>query len=55
MEICCQYGNCKCGNCPLGAEECSIKEQKVIETIDKGLKLEDSVWTTTYPWVKYPK
>ena len=48
-------GNCKCGNCPLGAAEFSIKDQKEIEMIDKGLKLEDGVWTTTYPWIKDPK
>ena len=44
-------GNCKCGNCPLGAADFSIKDQKEIEMIDKGLKLEDGVWTATYPWV----
>ena len=35
--------------------EFSIKYQNEIELIDKGLKLEDGVWTATYPWVKDPK
>ena len=45
-------GNCKCGNCLLGTAEFSNKNQKEIELIEKGLKLEYCVWTTTYPWVK---
>ena len=57
MGVSCKpkYGNCNCGLCPLGAAEFLIKEQKEIEMIDKGFKLEDDIRIATYHWVKDPK
>ena len=48
-------GNCQCGSCPLGSSEFSIKEQKELEIIEKGLTLSDTVWTAKYPRIKSSK
>ena len=48
-------GNCQCGSCPLGSSEFSIKEQKELEIIEKGLTICDKVWTAKYPWIKSSK
>ena len=45
-------GNCQCGSCPLCSSEFSIKEQKELEIIEKGLTICDKVWTAKYPWIK---
>ena len=45
-------GNCQCGSCPLCSSEFSIKEQKELEIIEKGLTICDKVWTAEYPWIK---
>ena len=48
-------GSCRCGNCALGSSQNSTKEQKELELIEKGLSIDDCVWTVKYPWVKEPK
>lgn len=47
---------CKCGNCAHGNKDFSLKEEREMELITKGLQYdEDSKqWTVCYPWVKDP-
>ena len=45
-------GNCKCGQCGLGASEFSIKDKRKLELIHNGISLENKVWTARYPWIK---
>ena len=45
-------GSCKCGNCPLGGKNCTIKEEKELALIDSKLKYsEEGFWVAGYPWV----
>ena len=49
-------GGCKCGRCPIGSKEYSIKEERGLELIDKNLKYDyqDGRWIAEYPWIKNP-
>lgn len=49
-------GGCKCGRCPIGSKEYSIKEERELELIDKNLEYNnlDNRWIAEYPWVKDP-
>lgn len=47
---------CKCGNCAYGNKDYSLKEEREMELIKKGLQYDDESkqWTVCYPWVKDP-
>ena len=47
-------GNCKCGQCGLGASEFPIRDEKDLQLVHNGLSLENKVWTARYPWIKNP-
>ncbi|XP_068712869.1 uncharacterized protein [Montipora foliosa] len=49
-------GGCKCGRCPIGSKEYSIKEERELELIDKNLEYDyqDGRWIAEYPWIKNP-
>ena len=47
-------GSCKCGECPVGSQNYSIKEENELKLIDKGLKFENNQWEASYPWLKDP-
>ncbi|KAK4304812.1 hypothetical protein Pmani_023247 [Petrolisthes manimaculis] len=49
-------GGCKCGNCPIGSNNYTIKEERELALIDKGLKYDanNKLWTAHYPWIKDP-
>lgn len=50
-------GNCKCGKCPLGNNKYSVKEERELSLITKGLSHdpEKNRWIAAYPWVKPPE
>ena len=50
-----QCGSCRCGECPIGGKQYTIKEEQELLLIDKNLKLTNGVWTVTYPWIKPPE
>ena len=49
-------GGCKCGRCPIGSKEYSIKEERELELIDKNLEYDyqDGRWIAEYPCIKKP-
>ncbi|KAK3894277.1 hypothetical protein Pcinc_001956 [Petrolisthes cinctipes] len=50
-------GNCKCGKCPLGSNKYSVKEERKLALITKGLSHdpEKNRWIAIYPWIKSPE
>eukprot|EP00794_Sanderia_malayensis_P021204 gene21204-23286_t len=47
-------GGCKCGSCPTGGKDYTLKEERELSLIDKGLKYENEHWVAKYPWIKDP-
>ena len=46
-------GKCKCGNCTLGGNNCTIREEKELALINKYLEFcKEGYWIAGYPWVK---
>ena len=49
-------GSCQCGTCALGSKNCTLKEQKELELIEKNLSLSpEGYWEAEYPWIRDPK
>ena len=51
---CC--GGCKCGKCPLGEKNYSLKEEKELQLIERNLHFNnlEHRWMTPYPWIRDP-
>ncbi|XP_071944795.1 uncharacterized protein [Antedon mediterranea] len=49
-----QCGSCRCGRCPVGAKEYTLKEERELALIEKNLKFCGSHWIAEYPWIKDP-
>ena len=49
-------GGCRCGRCLTGANNYTLKEERELEMIRKGLKYneQDRCFTIDYPWIKDP-
>ena len=47
-------GSCRCGKCPIGGKEYTIKEERELALIEQNLKFCGDHWLTTYPWLKNP-
>ena len=47
-------GNCRCGKCPIGTNNYSLKEERELKLIEGGLTLFNSEWTARYPWIRDP-
>ena len=49
-------GGCKCGKCPLGAKNYSLKEEKELQLIERNLHFNnlEHRWMTQYPWIRDP-
>ena len=49
-------GGCKCGKCPLGAKDYSLKEEKELHLIENSLEFDETEgrWIAAYPWIKDP-
>ena len=50
-----QCGNCKCGKCPIGGKNYSIKEEREHNLIDKAVVHKGDYWEASYPWIKNPE
>ena len=48
-------GSCRCGRCPVGGKDFTIKEEKELQLISKGLIHKGDHWEASYPWCKDPK
>ena len=48
-------GSCRCGKCPLGGKDYTIKEERELELIESGLIRKPTHWEAKYPWIKDPK
>ena len=49
-----ECGGCKCGKCPIGGKEFTIKEERELALIEAGLKHKENYWEAIYPWIKDP-
>ena len=49
-------GGCKCGKCPPGSKNYTLKEEKELNLIENNLEYnsQENLWITTYPWIKDP-
>ena len=47
-------GCCKCGKCPVGGKDFTIKEERELKLIEEGLVHRGNHWESTYPWCKDP-
>ncbi|XP_043198573.1 uncharacterized protein LOC122368576 isoform X1 [Amphibalanus amphitrite] len=48
-------GSCKCGKCPPGGKDYTLREERELKLIEAGLQHHDDHWEASYPWVKDPK
>ena len=49
-------GGCKCGRCPMGSKNYTIKEERELALIEKNLDYDKEAkrWIAEYPWIKDP-
>ena len=47
-------GNCRCGKCPIGSKDYTLKEERELALIDQNLTFHGSHWEAAYPWIKDP-
>ena len=47
-------GNCRCGTCPLGGKEYSIREERELMLIEDKLEFKGDHWEAGLPYVKDP-
>ena len=47
-------GGCRCGKCPTGSKNYTIKEERELAMIKNNLKFCENHCEATYPWIKDP-
>ena len=49
-------GGCKCGKCPTGGKQYTIRDERELTLIDRGLTHdnESNTWMASYPWIRNP-
>lgn len=47
-------GGCKCGRCPIGGKDYTLKEERELNMIDQGLTHQGDHWLAKYPWIRDP-
>ena len=47
-------GSCRCGECPPGGKQYTLKEERELTMIEDGLELHENKWIAHYPWLKSP-
>lgn len=49
-------GGCKCGRCPLGSKNYTIKEERELALIERNINYDHEAkrWIAQYPWIKDP-
>ena len=48
-------GGCKCGTCPIGGKQYTLKEERELKMIEANLEFKGTYWITGYPWLMDPK
>ena len=48
-------GGCKCGKCPTGSKNYTLKDEKELKLIEGGLTHKEDHWEAQYPWIKDPR
>ena len=48
-------GSCRCGRCPIGGKNYTLKEERELKLIEDGLEHREDYWVAKYPWIKDPK
>ena len=50
-------GGCKCGKCPIGSNDYTLKEERELKLIESKLTFDDEEkkWTAEYPWIRNPR
>ena len=43
-----------CGSCPIGGKNYTLREERELNLIDKGLRHEDGYWVAKYPCIRDP-
>ena len=51
-----ECGGCKCGKCPIGSNNYTLREGKELHLIESNLEYdqENKRWLAEYPWIKDP-
>ena len=49
-----KYGNCRCGNCPIGGKEYNLREERELKVIEGGLEFKGTYFEAKYPWKRDP-
>ena len=47
-------GSCRCGKCPIGSKDFTLKEERELALIEQNLKFHGSHWEAEYPWIRDP-
>ena len=47
-------GSCKCGRCPIGGKNYTLKEERELRLIEGGLQHVGDHWIAKYPWRRNP-
>ena len=45
-------GGCRCGSCPVGSKEYTLKEERELNLISRNLTFAGNYWIAKYPWIK---
>ena len=50
-------GGCKCGKCPVGSSDYTLKEERELKLIESKLVFDSGKkrWTAEYPWIRSPE
>ena len=48
-------GSCRCGKCPIGGKELTLREERELQLIESGLFYENGRWIAHYPWKRNPQ
>ena len=48
-------GGCRCGECPTGGKQYTIKQERELALIESGLTHDGHRWLSRYPWLKDPE
>ena len=47
-------GSCKCGQCPIGGKNFTLREERELKLIEDGLQHMGDHWVASYPWIRSP-
>ena len=47
-------GGCRCGHCPAGGKDYTLKEEQELKLIENNLTYKGDHWEAQYPWIRDP-